>query len=41
MARWVEWACEWCGYSGRTRTENVVDSIQCSQCGEPVVPVGG
>ncbi len=41
MARRVDWACEWCGYSGSTETDEGVDTLQCTQCGEPVVPVAG
>ena len=36
----VDYACERCGYTGRDLSEDDIDRVQCSQCGEPVVPVG-
>jgi rubredoxin len=37
----TEWACDFCGYAGRTRLGpwETVDSIQCPMCGEPVTLV--
>ena len=34
----VRWVCDYCGEQGTSRTELTVDSIQCPQCGEPVLP---
>jgi predicted RNA-binding Zn-ribbon protein involved in translation (DUF1610 family) len=36
----VDYACEYCGFTGRDRSEDDVDLVQCSQCGEMVVPLG-
>jgi hypothetical protein len=37
----TEWACDFCGYGGRTRLQpgETVDMIQCPMCGEPVTLV--
>ncbi len=35
MAR-QDWACEYCGNRGTT--SEPVDTVQCPDCGEPVVP---
>jgi rubrerythrin len=35
----IQWACDYCGHEGRTRTHDTVDSIQCPMCGEPVTLV--
>jgi rubrerythrin len=37
MSVLIDWACEYCGYSSRSRAD-IVDEIQCPMCGEPVVP---
>lgn len=33
----VDYACEYCGFSGTSITEDDADFVQCSQCGELVV----
>ena len=38
MARWV---CDHCGETGRLPEGETVDSVQCSICGEPVLPYDG
>ena len=37
MAVMMDWACEFCGYTGSSMAD-IVDEIQCPMCGEPVVP---
>jgi DNA-directed RNA polymerase subunit RPC12/RpoP len=34
----VDYVCEWCGYVGHSRSASDADDVQCSQCGEQVVP---
>ena len=34
----VDWVCDYCGEQGTSTTDLTVDSIQCPQCGEPVIP---
>ena len=36
----VDYACEFCGFAGRDHSESDADLVQCSQCGEMVVPLG-
>ncbi len=33
------YVCEFCGFSGMDLDESDVDRVQCSQCGELVVPL--
>lgn len=35
----VDYACEFCGFTGRDPWEDDADMVQCSQCGELVVPL--
>lgn len=35
----VEYVCENCGYAGRDESEDDVDGVQCTMCGELVVPL--
>jgi predicted RNA-binding Zn-ribbon protein involved in translation (DUF1610 family) len=35
----VDYVCQWCGYAGHTRGSDDADEVQCSQCGELVVPL--
>jgi hypothetical protein len=35
----TEYSCEYCGFTGRDRNECDSDLVQCSQCGELVVPL--
>ena len=35
----VDYVCEFCGFAGRDRSEDDADRVQCSQCGELVVPL--
>jgi DNA-directed RNA polymerase subunit RPC12/RpoP len=32
----MEWVCEHCGYE--SSTDELLDSVQCPSCGEPVTP---
>ena len=34
-----EWACEYCGQQGELPAGETVDTFQCPDCGEPVVPM--
>ena len=36
----VDYVCEFCGFAGRYHSESDADMVQCSQCGEQVVPLG-
>jgi len=35
----VDYVCEHCGFAGRDADEDDADFVQCSQCGEQVVPL--
>ena len=35
----VDYVCELCGFAGRCHSEIEADLVQCSQCGELVVPL--
>ena len=36
MERWV---CDYCGQTGTVPDGEVVDHVQCPDCGEPVIPL--
>jgi DNA-directed RNA polymerase subunit RPC12/RpoP len=35
----VEYVCAWCGFAGIDPDEDLVDHVQCPQCGELVLPL--
>ena len=35
----VDYVCEYCGFAGHEPREDDADLVQCSQCGELVVPL--
>ena len=34
-----QWVCEYCGQQGVLPADETVDTVQCPDCGEPVVPM--
>lgn len=35
----IDYVCEYCGFAGHEPSEDDADRVQCSQCGELVIPL--